>query len=437
LLMLLLLPRRSTGLRFEASMPERLNHDKQKWMEPPTGSATSINFTRLSPMVVDEIRKTGGSDGARTRDLRRDRQAGSFNDSSEVSTFNRWELPGNRREVETNSMPGDLSVHLALRGTSPKLSAAVSQLVRRGPLSHPETMILATKLAVTSRQMVGLRQQSRNVASVISRIIPRQRPRSRNRKASRDRRRMLGGSSALPDNLRHYYTEGQRSVLCIVAGEVKRQGICELAIDRVAALAGVCKTTVQTSMHEARRLGHIAITERPQRGRKSLTNVVRIVAADWLAWVKRAPSAPGLIGSNPVKMASTTKNINIDDAAEEEVSPDAIAFAKELTAIAGHEEGKEPRAWQAGNAPLVVQRMLKKLQDHSPILIKRPAVDILRSITVAVAKRRRAVGEPPQSPRYFQTAVNRMVDEWARPPRAWASQSASCGLAHARCEVPE
>ena len=66
---------------------------------------------------------------------------------------------------------------------------------------------------------------------------------------------MLGGSSALPDNLRHFYTEGLRAVLCIVAGEVKRHGVCDLPNDQIAALAGVCRTTVQTAMHEARLLG--------------------------------------------------------------------------------------------------------------------------------------------------------------------------------------
>ncbi len=131
------------------------------------------------------------------------------------------------------------------------------------------------------------------------------------RKASRDRRRVLGGSSALPDTLRHYYTEGQRSVLCIVAGEIKRHGICDLPNDKIAALAGVCRTTVQTTMHEARRLGHITITERPQPGRKSLTNVVEIISPEWRAWIRRGSSAAGLIGSNPLKMVSPTKNIEL------------------------------------------------------------------------------------------------------------------------------
>src|SRR5258707_15864010 len=138
--------------------------------------------------------------------------------------------------------------------------------------------------------------------------MPRQRQRSPDRKASRDRRRMLGGSSALPDNLRQYYTEGQRAVLCIVAFEIKRHGVCDLPNDKIAALAGVCRTTVQTAMHEARRLHHIKITERPIPGRKSLPNLVEIVSREWLVWIKRVPSAARGIGSNPVILVSTTKN---------------------------------------------------------------------------------------------------------------------------------
>jgi hypothetical protein len=111
----------------------------------------------------------------------------------------------------------------------------------------------------------------------------------------------LGGSSALPANLRAGYPEGQRGVLCIVAGEVKKHGVCDLPIDKIAALAGVCRTTVQTSMHEARRLGHIKITERPIRGRKNLPNLVHIVSPKWKAWINCGPSAANLIGSNSKK----------------------------------------------------------------------------------------------------------------------------------------
>jgi hypothetical protein len=150
------------------------------------------------------------------------------------------------------------------------------------------------------------------------RFTPRQRQRSPDRQASRDRRRMLGGSSALPDNLRHHYTEGQRSVLCIVAGEVKRCGVCDFPIDKIAALAGVCRTTVQTTLHEARRLGHIKITERPQPGRKNLPNLVEIIPPEWRIWIRRGPSAARRIGSNSAKMVNPTKNTDLRKRVAEE-----------------------------------------------------------------------------------------------------------------------
>lgn len=136
---------------------------------------------------------------------------------------------------------------------------------------------------------------SKPIGRLLGRIgswfTPRRPQRSKDREASRHRRRMLGGSGVLPDHLRHHYTEGERAVLCIVAGEVKHHGICDLPIDKIAALAGVCRTMVQNTMHEARRLGHIKITERPQPGRKNLLNVVEIISPEWRAWMRRGPSA--------------------------------------------------------------------------------------------------------------------------------------------------
>jgi hypothetical protein len=40
----------------------------------------------------------------------------------------------------------------------------------------------------------------------------------------RDRKRVLGSSSAMPDDMRHHYREGERAALCLVAFEVKRKG---------------------------------------------------------------------------------------------------------------------------------------------------------------------------------------------------------------------
>jgi hypothetical protein len=151
----------------------------------------------------------------------------------------------------------------------------------------------------------------------ISHFAPRQRPRSPDRKASRERRRTLGSSSSMPPAQRALFTEGQRAVLAIVAGEVKHHGTCDLPYDAIAAKAGVCRTTVQTTMHEAHRLRLINVTERPRPGRKNLTNVIRILSREWLIWLRRGPTAhrPPLrdrgIGSNSAKMVSTTKNTGL------------------------------------------------------------------------------------------------------------------------------
>ena len=214
-----------------------------------------------------------------------------------------------------------------------------STIERRRPLGHRTAPGHTTPLGKLA-------------ARIGSRFTPRQCPRSPDRKASRDRRRMLGGSSALPDNLRLPYTEGQRSVLCIVAGEVKRQGICDFPIDKITALAGVCRTTVQTTMHEARRLGHIKITERPHPGRKSLPNIIEIISPEWRAWIGRGPSAARLIGSNFLKMVSTTKNTEVskkvafnenEQGSGDESFRRTCAFAAK-TVLAGAERG--PCGWR-------------------------------------------------------------------------------------------
>lgn len=167
-------------------------------------------------------------------------------------------------------------------------------LARRVHLRRPPPG-QATQIGIVAGRVKG---------ATYSRARTRQRPRSPNRQASRERRRKWARSGHMPSQLRVSYTEGQAAALEVIANEVKQRGDCRLPIDKIAALAGVCRTTVQNALHEARRLGHVLITERPQRGRKSLTNVVEIVSVLWRAWA-RLPQRG--IGSKAVKTVSPTK----------------------------------------------------------------------------------------------------------------------------------
>ncbi|MCK0207517.1 hypothetical protein MWN33_05660 [Starkeya koreensis] len=190
-----------------------------------------------------------------------------------------------------------------------RLAATVWEQWGAKQLCDDEAEALAGLVDVRRKRIGGGRPKSATLT--LSRFTPRRRQASPGREASRRRRRGLARSAPMPATLASFFTESEGAVLAIVAGEVKHHGTCELPIDQIAALAGVCRTSVQNALHEARRLGLIRITHRPQCGRKHLPNVVEIVSPEWRAWLKRGPTVHRPIGSKTsaqVKNLSTTKN---------------------------------------------------------------------------------------------------------------------------------
>ncbi len=124
---------------------------------------------------------------------------------------------------------------------------------------------------------------------------------SPDKRASRARRRTW--SRNMPPGTAEHYSEGLRAVGGVIASECKRHGICDWCVDKIAATSGVCRTTVQTYLSWAQRLGHIAVEYRPVDGCKNLTNVVKIVSRSWLDWIKRGP----VLGPIGLKPACPTK----------------------------------------------------------------------------------------------------------------------------------
>jgi hypothetical protein len=117
-------------------------------------------------------------------------------------------------------------------------------------------------------------------------IFPPRRPQPSPRTAKcLSRRRQLVAAGPMPPHLAANFTPAELAALMIIREEVRLYGACSRSIAEVAARAGVGRTTVQNAVRQAVLLGLIIVKERRQRGDKNLTNVIRIVSQEWLAWI--------------------------------------------------------------------------------------------------------------------------------------------------------
>jgi hypothetical protein len=116
---------------------------------------------------------------------------------------------------------------------------------------------------------------------------PRRVQRSPDRARSIERRRTLAASGPMPPQLAARFTTGELAVLRVVADAVRDNGQCVLPVDAIAARAGVCRRLAQNAIREAARQGLLTVQERRRQGRRNDYNVLRIVSAEWLTWIKR------------------------------------------------------------------------------------------------------------------------------------------------------
>ena len=104
--------------------------------------------------------------------------------------------------------------------------------------------------------------------------------------ASLERRRRWAASGRLPPGLAARFTLAEQAVLALVAAEVAHRKDCRLSIENMAAVTGVCRSTVKNAIREAARLGLLTVEERQITGFRNDTNVLRIVSPEWLAWLR-------------------------------------------------------------------------------------------------------------------------------------------------------
>jgi hypothetical protein len=119
----------------------------------------------------------------------------------------------------------------------------------------------------------------------------RKAPRTPNRRAAIERRRLLAASGPMPPQLACLFTTGELAALRIVADAVRERRICALTLGEIAARAGVCVTTARNALRFAAREGLLTIEERRRDKRPNLANVVRIVSREWTAWIARGRKA--------------------------------------------------------------------------------------------------------------------------------------------------
>jgi len=110
--------------------------------------------------------------------------------------------------------------------------------------------------------------------------------------ASLERRRRWAASGRLPPAIAARFTAGEQAVLSLIAAETARRKDCRLAIEHMAAVTGVGRSTVKNALREARRLGLLTVEERKVTGWRNDTNIVRIISAEWLSWLRLTRRSP-------------------------------------------------------------------------------------------------------------------------------------------------
>ena len=103
-----------------------------------------------------------------------------------------------------------------------------------------------------------------------------------------EHRRRWAAAGRLPPGLAARYTLAEQAVLSLIAAETARRGDCRLAIEHMAVVAGVSRSTSKSAIREARKLGLLTVEERKARSWRNDTNVVRIVSPVWQAWLRLA-----------------------------------------------------------------------------------------------------------------------------------------------------
>ena len=101
-------------------------------------------------------------------------------------------------------------------------------------------------------------------------------------------------SGPMPPDLARQFTAAELAVSKIIGNNLRRSGVCVLALDAIAVRAGVSRTSAQNAIRLACRLGMLVRQERRRKGANSLSNVMRVADRGWTGWLRLRLSGSGL-----------------------------------------------------------------------------------------------------------------------------------------------
>ena len=234
----------------------------------------------------------------------------------------------------------------------------------------------------------------------------RRAPRRHDRSAARQHRRWLALTMPVPPSIGAGLTDSQMAYARLVRDGGGTGGGYDRSLDESADRTKTCRKTMQRAQERLLELGLIVVEHRPVLGAKHLTNIIRIVSKEWLAWIARCPSrSPANIGG---QSSPTSESRNHRDREKKAETDEAVQFAEELANIAGYRRNAVPQAWRDSNPPRVVQGwidMLQPFRDGLPTnviqLLRRFCCDMMQKKT----------GHRPYSPRYFSPQFQRFAEE--------------------------
>jgi hypothetical protein len=200
----------------------------------------------------------------------------------------------------------------APRAALPAVTAALWRAFAEGHVTEAEAEALSALVEarqVKSETLLHLPQIGNADVTPVRVGSPRRAIGSRPRTdASMERRRRWAASGRLPPGLAARFTLAEQAALALIAAETARRGDCRLAIEHLAAVAGVSRSTVKNAIREARKLGLLTVEERRLTAFRNDTNVVRIVSPEWTAWLRlgrkgvtdRAPLGHEVVKRHPI-----------------------------------------------------------------------------------------------------------------------------------------